>query len=417
MENNMTITEQSRNVPKLRFPEFSDNWSIATLEQLTSRIGDGIHSTPKYDNNGNYYFINGNNLVNGKIKIFETTKKVEESEAKKYNKELSNRTILLSINGTIGNLAFYNNEKVMLGKSAAYLNIKNEIDKEFIYNVLKISKTQNFFLSELTGSTIKNLSLKTIRETKISIPTPPEQTKIANFLTAVDKRINLLQKKKAELEQYKKGVMQKLFSQEIRFKQDDGSDFPDWEEKKLGEVLFEHKKRNKGNIYEEVFSVSKSKGVINQIEHLGRSYSAESIEHYKLTFPNDIIYTKSPTSDFPFGLIKQNQTGRIGVLSPLYAVFRPITSSLGTILHNYFLSWVNTYNYLVPIVHKGAKNTMNINNDDFLNGAKIKLPIDSEEQQKIANFLSSIDKAIEKLEDQIEQSQNWKQGLLQKMFV
>ena len=128
-------------IPQLRFPEFEGEWSVETLNSLTTRIGDGIHSTPKYNDNGDYYFINGNNLVDGKIKIFNTTKKVERSEAEKHNRELSNRTILLSINGTIGNLAFYNNENVMLGKSAAYLNIKNEIDKEFVYNVLKISKT------------------------------------------------------------------------------------------------------------------------------------------------------------------------------------------------------------------------------------------------------------------------------------
>ena len=116
--------------------------------------------------------------------------------------------------------------------------------------------------------------------------------------------------------------------------------------------------------------------VINQIEHLGRSFSAKEISHYKLIFPGDLVYTKSPSADFPFGIIKQNRTGRIGVVSPLYCVFKPKTYSLGYILHEYFSSEINVYNYLNPLVQKGAKNTMNINNGVFFNGAGIILPID-----------------------------------------
>lgn len=211
--------------------------------------------------------------------------------------------------------------------------------------------------------------------------------------------------------------MQKLFSQELRFKDENGEDFPDWEVKKLGEVLFEHLEKNKAGKNNEVFSVAKHKGVINQIEHLGRSFSAKEILHYKLIFPNDIIYTKSPTSEFPFGIIKQNMTDRTGVVSPLYGVFRPVTPALGFILHNYFNSWINVYNYLSPLVQKGAKNTMNINNDDFLNGAKLLLPMDEKEQTAIANFLSAIDEKINQTNAQIEKTEQWKKGLLQKMFV
>jgi len=200
-------------VPKLRFPEFRDagEWDVKTLDQLTSRIGDGIHSTPKYNANGNYYFINGNNLVDGKISISGSTKRVNEVEAKNHSRDLSNRTILLSINGTIGNLAFYNSEKIILGKSAAYINLKNNIDLCFIYNTLKTFKTHSFFVSELTGSTIKNLSLKTIRETKILIPTPSEQQKIANCLSSIDELITAQAQKIESLKAHKKGLMQQLF--------------------------------------------------------------------------------------------------------------------------------------------------------------------------------------------------------------
>jgi type I restriction enzyme, S subunit len=212
-------------------------------------------------------------------------------------------------------------------------------------------------------------------------------------------------------------MMQKLFTQQISFKDGNGNDYQDWEEKRLEDILFEHKTTNHTNNISEVFSVSKHKGVINQIEHLGRSYAADSISHYKVANPFDVIYTKSPTSEFPFGIIKQNLTERSGVVSPLYAVFRPLNQHVGYILHTHFLSWVNTYNYLNPLVQKGAKNTMSIRNDDFLNGAKINFPNSTEEQTKIANFLASLDNKINLVTAELIQAQTFKKGLLQQMFI
>ncbi|KXK37691.1 MAG: type I restriction-modification system subunit S [Bacteroidetes bacterium OLB9] len=220
---------------------------------------------------------------------------------------------------------------------------------------------------------------------------------------------NTQEKNQGNQENHKKSRFRQL-----RFRQDDGSDFPKWEVKKLGEVCFEHQLKNKNNETNEVFSVAKHKGVINQIEHLGRSFSAKEIFHYKLIYPGDLVYTKSPTSDFPFGIIKQNRTGRIGVVSPLYCVFKPQTYALGYILHEYFNSAINTLNYLSPLVQKGAKNTMNINNDTFMNGARLLLPTDEKEQEKIANFLSALDEKINRTQTQIEQTERWKKGCCNK---
>ena len=409
--------EKQKNVPQLRFPEFEDDWDVKRLDEITSRIGDGIHGTPKYDESGKYFFINGNNLLNGKIIITDSTQKVREDEFLIHCRDINNKTILLSINGTIGNLAFYNGEPVVLGKSAAYININEGVDINFIYTLLQSSRIQDFFYSELTGSTIKNLSLKTIRETKLFLPHSAEQKKIASFFTNIDQKISQLKQKKILLEQYTKGVMQKIFSQEIRFKDDNGQEFPKWEKKRLGDVLIEHKTVNSENKFNEVFSVAKHKGVVNQIEHLGRSFSAKDISNYKVINPHDIVYTKSPTSDFPFGIIKQNLLDRSGVVSPLYGVFKPETNALGFLLHNYFLSWINTYNYLNPLVQKGAKNTMNINNDDFLNGARIPLPVSEVEQTKFAKFLSAIDDKINHTQKQIDKAEVWKKGLTQQMLV
>ncbi len=204
---------EGQNVPNYRFAEFADDgtWIDCNLEDVTDRIGDGIHTTPKYDESCEYYFINGNNLIDGKIYVDEKTKKLTKSEFKKHQKDLNENTILLSINGTIGNVAFYNNEKVVLGKSACYINPKEELNNVFLFYLLQSTKISNYFFSELTGSTIKNLSLKSIREANINLPANNEQQKVASCLSALDSLLTAQTENIEQLQQHKKGLMQGLF--------------------------------------------------------------------------------------------------------------------------------------------------------------------------------------------------------------
>jgi type I restriction enzyme S subunit len=190
----------------------------------------------------------------------------------------------------------------------------------------------------------------------------------------------------------------------------------DWRQINLNEVLKEHKTRNSNGKHDEVFSVAKEKGVINQIEHLGRSYASDDITNYKVVFPDDIVYTKSPTAGFPFGIVKQNKLNRSGVVSVLYAVFKPENKEIGSLIDFYFSSQLNTYNYLVPLVHIGAKNTMNIGNEEFLSGKKISLPINISEQKKINHFLNSIEERIEQLREKRNLLDEYRRSMIQKLF-
>lgn len=186
-----------------------------------------------------------------------------------------------------------------------------------------------------------------------------------------------------------------------------------WAERKLSDVLFEHKEKSSGK--EEVYSVSVHKGVVNQIEHLGRVFASNNTENYKRVFPGDIIYTKSPTGDFPFGIIKQSKVLKPVITSPLYGVFKPETIDLGVILDAYFDYPERTINYLSSIIQKGAKNTVNIHNDIFLSKS-LPLPIDKKEQQKIANCLSSLDELIISNIDKFKTLKTYKRGLIQNLF-
>jgi type I restriction enzyme S subunit len=198
---------------KLRFAaengEDYPDWEKKKLGEVCEKIGDGLHGTPIYSEDSDIYFVNGNNLANGKIEITEKTKKVNYAIFKKNDKRLNVNTILISLNGTIGNIAKYNNEKLMLGKSVGYFNFKENAD--FYFHFLKTEAIQNFFTSELTGSTIKNLSLKTLRETEISLPCIEEQQKIANFLTNIDTKIESTSQQINQTQNFKKGLLQQLF--------------------------------------------------------------------------------------------------------------------------------------------------------------------------------------------------------------
>ncbi len=187
-----------------------------------------------------------------------------------------------------------------------------------------------------------------------------------------------------------------------------------WADRKLSDVLLEHKEKSTGN--EEVYSVSVHKGVVNQVEHLGRVFAASNTENYKRVLPGDIIYTKSPTGDFPFGIIKQSKVSKPVIVSPLYGVFKPETTDLGVILDAYFEYPERTINYLSSIVQKGAKNTINIHNDTFLSKSLI-LPLDKREQSKIASFLLSIDELITTNGEKLELLKEHKKGFVKNLFL
>lgn len=189
-------------------------WEKVSLESISTRIGDGLHGTPKYDDNGEFYFINGNNLSEGKILIKEDTKRISSIEYDKIKKELSEKTVLVAINGTLGNVGLYRDEPVALGKSACYINVNDKAEKLFVRYVLENHDFQRYAIDFATGSTIKNLGLKAVRDYSFNLPPLPTQRKIASILSAYDDLIenNL---KRIKLLEEKASLMYKLMQKEL----------------------------------------------------------------------------------------------------------------------------------------------------------------------------------------------------------
>ncbi|ELO5513688.1 restriction endonuclease subunit S [Vibrio vulnificus] len=189
----------------------SFDWPIVRLENVTSRIGDGLHGTPKYDDNGDYYFINGNNLSNGRIVINEKTKRTDKEQYLKHKKDINDRTLFVSINGTLGNIATYREEKIILGKSACYLNVLPEVDKDYIKYVLTSKHFQDYIHNLATGSTIKNVGLKLIREYEFRLPELAVQKEVSNILNAIDFKIENNTQTNQTLEQMAQAIFKSWF--------------------------------------------------------------------------------------------------------------------------------------------------------------------------------------------------------------
>ena len=202
-------------------------WITTTLEECTDILGDGLHGTPKYTENGEYAFVNGNNLVDGEILIKKETKRVDYSQYDKYKKPLTNRTILVSINGTLGNVGVYGSEKIILGKSACYFNVKESVDKDFIYYIVSSPTFKHYLESNATGTTIKNISLKQMREYTFELPEIGEQKRISSVLRKIDEKIKNNRAINNNLEQQAQAIYQQMFI--------DNPD-PDWIEGSLSDI-------------------------------------------------------------------------------------------------------------------------------------------------------------------------------------
>ncbi|SCH03493.1 Type I restriction modification DNA specificity domain [uncultured Bacteroides sp.] len=250
------------------------------------------------------------------------------------------------------------------------------------------------------------LAVNKLLRLNINVPSKIEQAKIAKILSLIDERI-ITQNK--IIEKYESLIQAIIYQKKM-----DGIREGNWQKTELSKVLQERTEKNINGYT--VCSVSVSQGVINQIEYLGRSFAAKETSHYNIVKYGDIVYTKSPTGDFPYGIVKRCYIKNAVAVSPLYGVYKPINDNIGVFLHFYFMQSNNAFNYLHPLIQKGAKNTINITNARFLENS-IPLPKTEDEVVYIANALTSIQTKIDVEKSLLCSYEKEKQYLLRQMFI
>lgn len=300
-------------------------WKEVTLGEVSSKIGDGLHGTPKYDDEGSYYFINGNNLNCGKIIIKDDTKRVGIDEFVKNQKELNEQTILVSINGTIGNVAKYNNEPCILGKSACYINVIKEVDKEFIYYVLTSANFKRNITNEATGTTIKNVSLKQMREYKFDIPCNlAAQRRIASILSSLDRKIELNNKINADLKEMAQAIFKNWFVDFEPFKDGKFVDselgmIPEgWRVGTIGDITKNKSAKVKERNDVKVLSPVTTGELVLSEEYFSKQVFSSSIAKYKIVNKGDFAYNPARVN---IGSLGRNEFDFDGCVSPVYVVF------------------------------------------------------------------------------------------------
>jgi len=401
-------------VPKLRFKEFDGEWERKKLGDIT-KIERGKFS-PRPRNNPIYYngsipFVQTSDVVNskGKISIYsQTLNEKGLAVSKKFNKG----SILITIAANIGYAGVLQID-MACPDSLIGLSCKEKVNNYFLNYLLEIEQPKMDYLAVAAAQ--KNINIEFLKPYAFNLPSLPEQQKIASFLSAVDEKIQQLNKKKALLEQYKKGVMQQLFSGKLRFKDEDGQAYPDWEKIQLIKIAKRVTRKNKENNLN-VLTISAQMGLISQLEYFNKSVSAKNVTNYYLLKKNEFAYNKSYSSGYPMGAIKRLNRYEKGVVSTLYICFAFNEKVSLSFMEQYFEFGKQNIE-LEKVAQEGARNhgLLNIGVNDFFN-IDLKIPL-LPEQQKIANYLSALDAKIETVNQQISKTQEFKKGLLQQMFV
>ena len=391
-------------VPELRFPEFSGEWSTSSLSQMSLRITGGARNWAQFYDESGVLFLRMTNLPKEGIRLIKSDLKYVHLPGRSQEEartSVMRGDILMSITAELGKIGLVTEleEGGYINQHTALIRTTNAHSSRFTAHHLS-SWNSRVRINRLNDSGAKAaLNLSTVGKIGLSLPTLPEQQKIAEFLTAVDEKIGKLKRKKELLEDYKKGAMQKLFSQEIRFKDDQGNPYPDWEEKRLGEVyrvtrgkvlatseVYEHRSENQP--YPVYSSQTKADGLLG-------FYS-------QFLFDDAITWTTDGAN-----------AGKVSYRTGKFYC----TNVCGVLLSDQGYSNNCMAQHINRITHRyvsyvGNPKLMN----NVMSDIKITFPT-LPEQQKIAEFLTGIDDKINAVANQIDQAAQFKKGLLQKMFV
>ena len=398
--------QKTLNVPPLRFTGFTDEWKKTTLGEIGETMIGLTYSPKDVVENGGTIVFRSSNIQNGMIDYSDLVRVTKPIKERIITKE---KDILICAR---------NGSQRLIGKNTllresdagntfgAFMMVYRSDDNDIIHPLLS-TKQYVSQVAENLGARINQITTSDLNSFEFFLPQESEEKrKIGELFALINERIATQNKIIDNLQSLIKGLIQHL----IRIGLEKGT----WHNVMLSEVLQERNELNKE--YYPVHSVSVSVGIVNQIEYLGRSFAAKDTAHYHVVRSGDIVYTKSPTGNQPYGIIKQSFCQNPVAVSPLYGVYDPISFEIGNILHYYFLNPLNTNNYLLPLIQKGAKNTINITNRRFLENS-IPLPISNDEIVSVSKTLSSLSSKIELENSTLDSLLMQRRYLLNQLFI
>ncbi len=396
----MTAVADQPKMPKLRFPEFKEEWRTAKAgDAFDNRRARGEAGLPIYSVTMDRGLVRRDTLDRqmGVDASDETNLRAQKGDLV-YN-------MMRMWQGAVG-LAL---EECMISPAYVVLAPKNDTSSEFFDCWFKSNRMLYKLWAYSHGLTSDRLRLYfgDFAQIPVRIPALPEQKKIATFLGMVDEKLTALHKKHDLLAAYKRGAMQQIFSQKLRFARDDGTAFPNWERKRLGEIFDERSER--GNEGAELLSVTMSRGVVRAADVDRANGASADRSNYKTVYVNDIAYNSMRMWQGANGV-----SAYFGIVSPAYTVIIPAPRQIPAFWGYYFK--------LTSVIQQFQRHSQGLTSDTwnlkFPALSSIKLPIPHpDEQQKIADFLSILDAKMDAVARQISLTEAFKKGLLQQMFV
>ena len=395
--------------PKLRFPGFDEPWKAEKLSDFADRV------TRKNTNNETSLplTISSKDGLVDQISYFNKTvasKDMSGYYLLKNGEYAYNKSYSVGYDfGSVKRLDRYD----MGALSTLYICFAlKKHDSDFIKAYFDSLKWyREIYMISAEGARnhgLLNVPTDEFFDTKHYIPQDiAEQRKIANCMIALERRIVAQQSLVDNLKKYKRGLVFHIFR---------GNNPFGFEMKvtPMNDLLHEYRNRDTVNL--RVCSVAVNKGVVDQVEHLGRSFAAADTSNYGRVKPGDVVYTKSPTGCFPYGIVKQNWMDEEVAVSPLYGVYTPVSKDAGYLLHTYFEQSQNANNYIRTLAQKGAKNTINITTSHFLDKSII-FPSNEDCVSQLAKMFAVISAEISLAEKELELLLRQRKTLLQQLFI
>ena len=393
--------------PKLRFPGFDEPYRTTPLGEIASLVN---RTDPK--SNAPIMMLSaGNGFI---------------MQSEKYSRDNAGQSLKKYILLKQGELAYNHGASKAKQFGCCYELTEPEARIPYVYHCFKINDHEytpfiamalnnakmDKQLKRLVSSSVRmdgllNISFEDYMSVTLHLPSSTEQKHIADFLKKIDERIAAQEKLLASLKKYKRGLVFHIFRDNNPF---------GFEMKATPMKDLLHEYRNRDTVNLRVCSVAVNKGVVDQVEHLGRSFAAADTSNYGRVKPGDVVYTKSPTGCFPYGIVKQNWMDEEVAVSPLYGVYTPVSKDAGYLLHTYFEQSQNANNYIRTLAQKGAKNTINITTSHFLDKS-ILFPSNEDCVSHLAKMFDAISAELSLAEKELELLLRQRKTLLQQLFI